>query len=231
MNIIITAGGTIERIDKVRSIANKSTGALSATIATEFKKQIPNANIIYICSVGAKQPNNATIIQIETIEELRIALQNNIKNATIIIHAMAVSDYKVQKIVDANTFYKLGKNAKALDKNKKLSSNDNIIMILEKNEKIISTIKKMNKEIFLVGFKLLVDVTDSELIDTGYKLLLANDCDLVVANDLKNIKDDSHIGFIIDKDKQTQKLNSKPLLAKALIKKILSDIAPLPHID
>ena len=46
MNILITAGGTTETIDGVRSITNTGTGRLGSLIADEFEKS-PMINNIY----------------------------------------------------------------------------------------------------------------------------------------------------------------------------------------
>lgn len=48
--VIITAGGTSERIDNVRKITNSSTGKLGCTIANEILSTLEDVEIYYICS-------------------------------------------------------------------------------------------------------------------------------------------------------------------------------------
>ena len=60
--------------------------------------------------------------------------------------------------------------------------------------KVISGVRSrsMNPNAYIVGFKLLVNSTDSELIYNATKQLYSNKLDLVVANDLRDIKGGDH---------------------------------------
>jgi len=69
-----------------------------------------------------------------------------------------------------------------------------------------------------LGFKLLNNVKNEELIDAGYNLLLKNNCALVIANDLKNINENKHKAFFIDKNKQLLEVNTKIEIANTLFK-------------
>jgi len=100
----------------------------------------------------------------------------------IIILAAAVSDYLV-----ANTVK--GKLRSALDHNIELT----------RAPKVISRIKEWHPECFLVGFKLMVRATEVELLTAARKSCDENDCDLVVANDLADIKASSHTLRILRK--------------------------------
>lgn len=64
--------------------------------------------------------------------------------------------------------------------------------------KIISTIKELSPKTFLVGFKLLDNVSNELLIDTAMNMKEKNNCNLVVANDLYNIRHGNHKTFIIN---------------------------------
>ena len=55
--IIITAGGTSEKIDNVRKITNSSSGKLALTIAKTLLKEYKDIWIDYICSKSALRPN------------------------------------------------------------------------------------------------------------------------------------------------------------------------------
>jgi phosphopantothenate-cysteine ligase len=63
----------------------------------------------------------------------------------------------------------------AINNENKLSSNiNNLIITLKKTPKIIGMIKKLQPETTLVGFKLLSNAAEEELIDIGYSLLEKN---------------------------------------------------------
>ena len=78
MNILITAGGTTETIDGVRSITNTGTGRLGSLIADEFEKSPIINNIYYICAENSFKPaaKKAKIITIESVSDLETAVKN-----------------------------------------------------------------------------------------------------------------------------------------------------------
>ena len=91
-----------------------------------------------------------------------------------------------------------------------------IIIKLKPTEKIISYIKKWNKDTILIGFKLLVDVSEEILIDNSKKMIIDYNCDYVVANDLKNINKYEHKALIIDKNLKYKKANNKQEISKII---------------
>ena len=204
MNVLVTSGGTIERIDNVRSIINMSTGRLGSLIAQEFISQ--GENVFYICSTATVQPD-ANIIYIDSVESLKAAITDLLKTTEIhiIIHAMAVSDYKIK-----HPF------------NGKLSSNaDTITITLEKTPKIISIFQELAPYSTLVGFKLLDNVSHDTLIESGYNILKKNKCTYVLANDLKDIDKNKHIGYLIDINKNYTSYYTKQEIAKAIVSKTI----------
>ena len=204
MNVLVTSGGTVEKIDNVRSIINRSTGKLGSLITEEFSLQ--GCNVFYICNKQALQPN-ANIIYIDSVDSLKGAITDLLKSTEIriIIHAMAVSDYRLK-----NPF------------NGKLPSDaDTITLTLEKIPKIISIFKELAPYSTLVGFKLLDNVSHEKLIDTGYNILKKNKCTYVLANDLRDINDNKHIGHLIDINKNYTSYYTKQEIAKAIVTKTI----------
>lgn len=238
MNIVITAGGTSEKIDNVRKITNSSTGKLGVLIANELiNKKLNEINkIFYVCSSRALRPNNEKIeiIEAESTSDLEKVVTHLLTNNKIdyFIHLMAVSDYTTNYVTNAkllseevkkngNNIEKIIKeNANILNDTKISSYEDNLIVVLKPTPKIISIIKKISPKTFLVGFKLLDGVTKERLIDVAKKLRDKNDCDLVVANDLSSIRKGKHIAYIIDKQDNEITCFNKENIAKKLIEKI-----------
>src|SRR5690606_29599775 len=101
MNLLITAGGTQERIDQVRSITNTSTGATALTISETLYANGKN-NIYYLHSKKSQPFANAKEnITFESSNDLENSLKEILQNTSIdvIIHAAAVSDFIVDKVV------------------------------------------------------------------------------------------------------------------------------------
>ena len=71
--------------------------------------------------------------------------------------------------------------------------------------KIFEKFKKLNKRIFLVGFKAEHDVSEKQLIGSAYDILKKADADLVVANDVgkkqRGFDVDTNEVFVVDKNK------------------------------
>lgn len=214
--IIITAGGTSEKIDNVRKITNSSSGKLGCTIADKLIQNYEEKidKIYYICSKTSYKPNNRKIEVVEVFDtnDLETTIKKLLTENKIdyFIHSMAVSDYTVDYVTTAeslalnidnninNNVLELICNHENKLNDSKISSNEeNLIIKLKKTPKIISLIKDISPSTYLVGFKLLDNVSEENLINTAFKLKEKNKCNLVVANDLENVRKGNHKAFII----------------------------------
>lgn len=238
MKIIITSGGTSEPIDSVRKITNNSSGRLGSLMAEKLCELKSVDKIFYVCSKSAILPINSKIETkiVSTVDSLLQTLKTTIQNEKIdyVIHAMAVSDYKVDYVTTSNILSeelhdmttkdiktKLQTQNLRLISDKKISSNmDELFIKLIKTPKVIAQIKKWDKNIKLIGFKLLVDVSQKELINVAYDLLKANDCEFVIANDLKKINATEHNALLIDRQKNIVKLHNKNEIVEKIFDKI-----------
>ena len=202
MNILITAGGTSERIDDVRRITNTSTGRLGVAIAQAFFGM--GCQIHYVRGLGAVKPEIAGISEyvIQSAQDAEDTLRSVIANNKIdaIIHAMAVSDFRLKSEFQG-----------------KISSDaDEITLTFAKVPKIIKLFRGLAPDAVIVGFKLVSGVSEGELVDTGHALLTKYDCDLVLANDAAQIDPNNHKGWLIGRDKSYQIFTSKEEIAKGI---------------
>ena len=147
---------------------------------------------------------------------------------------MAVSDYTVDYVTTAEKLTdSIKENSDILNsivnydkgiKDTKISSNeDNLIIKLKRTPKIISIIKSISPSTFLVGFKLLDNVSREKLLDTAIKLRDKNKCDLVVANDLNTIRNGAHQAYIIRSDNSYMVALSKDYIAEKIIEEMHID--------
>ncbi|MGM0219999.1 phosphopantothenate--cysteine ligase [Enterococcus sp. AZ126] len=249
MNILITAGGTSEKIDNVRSITNHSTGRLGKTIGEAFLAQ--GHLVTYVTTPQAVRPSsdsNLRLVEIETTNELESALLDEFKHQTFdsIIHSMAVSDFTTEATLSEDDFieklaaklttddslsdlanlteelyHSLDEISKSIQQEKKIpSKTDRLLLFLKKNPKIIAMLKQEQPHTILVGFKLLVGVSTEELIQVGQSILVKNSCDFVLANDLEEIRGNQHKGILIDSDGQTETAQTKNEIAQLIVKKV-----------
>ena len=206
--IIITAGGTVEKIDAVRSITNNSTGQLGTEIALAFSNK--NNEIIYIKGKNAVSPNisDTTEITIESAADLDTVLTQILANGDVdaIIHAMAVSDFRIKNAQD------IGKIS---------SDNDEITLTLEKIPKTITKLRGLAPNAILVGFKLTSGLKQENIIDKAHALLTKNNCDMVLANDASNLTPNGHVGYLVKRDKSFRIYNGKKEIAQAIMQEVL----------
>lgn len=217
-NILITAGGTSEYIDTVRKITNSGSGKLGAIIADTLDPK--DTRIYYVHSEKAILPRrreNIIFHPIRDTEDVLHAMQTYLQNYQIdwVIHSMAISDYTVDFVTNADmlnhylqengvSVENIKNNTNRYPANTKISSyEDNLIITLKKTPKIISLIKTMQPTTHLIGFKLLTKVSEEELISVAKELKEKNKCDYVIANDLINISAYKHKAFIIGEQVDT----------------------------
>lgn len=238
-NIIITAGGTSEAIDNVRKITNSSSGKLGMIIANELLKEDSVDTLYYLCSKTAFRPihDKVKVIEVGGTMDLKEKVESLLTQTKIdcFIHSMAVSDYMVDYVStasllaqaieenkDNNLITTIKENKNTIQANKISSHEDNLMIMLKPTPKIISLIKTISPKTYLVGFKLLDQVSEEELIEVATNLKNKNHCDLVVANDLNNIRMGNHKAFIIGENEQ-EIANGKEDIAKKLVKRIHTD--------
>lgn len=222
---VITSGGISEKIDNVRKITNSSSGKLGMTIANHLLESKSDITIYYVCSKNALRPNNTRvkIIEVAGTLDLKDKVESLLKNEKIdyFIHTMAVADYMVDYVTTVDKMKKSFLNNSDMEviKDTKISSyENNLVLVLKPTPKIISLIKKESPLTYLVGFKLLDGVSKSELIEVAKRLRDKNKCDLVVANDLEDIRNKEHKAYIIDKKDKVVEASDKEDIAKKLVR-------------
>jgi phosphopantothenoylcysteine decarboxylase / phosphopantothenate---cysteine ligase len=166
--VLITAGPTIEYIDPVRVITNQSTGKTGILLASEFVSAGSKVTMIYGPGIEIP-PKGVMVIRVETSAEMSDALRKEMKQKfDIVILAAAASDYTPEK-----------------PKRTKLDSDLlRISLKLKRVPKMINDIKKIQSDVFLVGFKAEANVSKRDLIEKAIEKLRQSGCDLVIANDI-----------------------------------------------
>ena len=117
--IVITAGGTSEKIDNVRKITNSSSGKLGMTIANHLLKENDDLIIYYVCSKNSLRPldERIKVIEIDGTISLKNKIENLLLNEKIdyFIHSMAVSDYMTDYVTTIERIKTSLRNSKDLN--------------------------------------------------------------------------------------------------------------------
>lgn len=211
MKILITSGGTKIPIDRVRSITNMSKGTFGSRIADAFfnegLKIFRNGNeydnsiekITFFMAKGSKIPTLQSVndetyedgyrpieyVEYSTFDDYKNGIEKLLTEETydIIVVAAAVSDYGVANYYNG----------------KYRSREDDMCIKLVKLPKILPIMRKLAPNSVICGFKLLVDSTEDELVEAMKKQITESDVDLVIGNDLRDIKVDNHSLMVISK--------------------------------
>jgi phosphopantothenoylcysteine synthetase/decarboxylase len=203
IKVLITAGPTWVKLDRVRILTNIFSGRTGLLIAQAFSKRGFRARLLLGPSRLDIKNTKFEIKRFRYFDELKDLLSRELKDKSIkaIIHSAAVSDYEPYKVHSA----------------KIPSSKKTLVVRLKPTTKLISRIKRKRRDIFLIQFKLEVGRKRKELINRAYASLVKNSSDLVVANDLDDFKGLSFKSYIIDKDKNVALVKNRKALASKLV--------------
>ncbi len=162
--VVVTAGPTREEIDPVRYITNYSSGRMGYAIAAAAKQR--GAAVTLISGpTSIKAPAGVDLIEVQSARDMQEAVLSASDEATIIVKAAAVADYR--PICRSDSKMKKG-------------SNHGWNLELEKNPDILAELGGMKKDWLLVGFAAETD----DLIANARKKLTEKNLDLIVANDV-----------------------------------------------
>ncbi|HNY13056.1 MAG TPA: phosphopantothenoylcysteine decarboxylase [Candidatus Wallbacteria bacterium] len=214
MNVLITAGGTEEIIDGVRSITNTSTGATGAAIAEKFIQK--GAGVVYVHAKRALKPSSlCEMVPFTDFSSLDSKLSELLSREKFdaIIHAAAVSDYSVAGIKAGDKTFAPSAAVKI-----ESDSGEGISLVLKKNFKIIERLREYssNKNITVIGFKLTNTPDERQRSEAVEKLLSKGGADFVAHNDLSGISAISHIVSLYSKNGVVAVFNTKVELAEGL---------------
>ncbi|MBR5913266.1 MAG: bifunctional phosphopantothenoylcysteine decarboxylase/phosphopantothenate--cysteine ligase CoaBC [Selenomonadaceae bacterium] len=204
--ILVTAGGTVEPIDPVRYIGNRSSGRMGYEIAEAARLQ--GADVILISAKSElPAPKNVKFIKIETAEEMRTAVLNEFDTVDAVIMSAAVSDYRVKNV--------------AAQKIKK--SAETLTLELVKNPDILKELGQLKKSQVLIGFA----AETENLLEYAQKKLAEKNLEMIVAN---NVTEEG-AGFAVATNIATLiyrngKIENFPKMTKAeLAEKIIARVA------
>ncbi|MDD3087192.1 MAG: phosphopantothenoylcysteine decarboxylase [Candidatus Omnitrophica bacterium] len=166
--VIITAGPTWVRIDSVRVISNIASGETGILLAEKFNKLGAKVTLLLGPVGRVILGSRIKVVNFKFFEDLRALLTKELrlKKYDIALHSAAVSDYRPAVVVS-----------------KKINSGlRNLKISLGPTPKIIDIFKKIQPDIFLVGFKFEPHASRPQLLKESQKQIVASGADLVVAN-------------------------------------------------
>ena len=162
--VVVTAGGTIEAIDPVRYIGNRSSGRMGYEIAKSAVNA--GAEVVLVSGNSNLEPPNGLkkFFKVESALEMREKVLNEFETADCVIMSAAVADYRVKNI----SAQKIKKSA------------ENLTLELVKNPDILKELGALKKNQILVGFA----AETQNILEYARKKLVEKNLNFIVANDV-----------------------------------------------
>ena len=212
--ILVTAGGTEEPLDDVRTLTNFSSGETGILIARELEKQGHDVHLMLAIKSKKYLPQDKTtaihITYFDTFSSFQEQFFSLLKTHSFdfVIHSAAVSDFHVSESSSTPS---------------KLKSEQTYNLQLVPNPKLINQVKdqSINKDMQLIGFKLTSTLDKNKKHESISNLFKNADCDWVIHNDMNDIKGGKFLFNLYSKSGRQQYADSKTQLASKIAEVIL----------
>lgn len=171
--VLVTAGPTCEDLDPVRTLTNRSSGRMGYAIAEAAQRR--GARVILVSGPTALEPPAAVEVEnVRTTEEMRRAVRARLEEASVVIKAAAVVDFRPAQVAPQKI--KRGRGP--------------LTLALEPTPDLLEEITAARGDRLVVGFA----AETENVVENARAKLRAKKLDLVVANDVTQ----NGAGFDVD---------------------------------
>jgi phosphopantothenoylcysteine decarboxylase/phosphopantothenate--cysteine ligase len=211
-SVVVTAGPTLEAIDPVRFISNRSSGKMGYAIAAAARDAGADVTLI-TGPTGLVPPAGVRTFPVESADDMKDAILAHLPRADVVIMAAAVADYRPIE--------------RATKKMKKKDLGNEMKLRLVENPDLLSAIvAKRRPGTIVIGFKA---ETGDATAEAG-RMLRDKKLDLVVANDIADPRssfgsDDDEVAFVSADGVERLPLLKKTEVARRLIEKLAERLA------
>jgi phosphopantothenoylcysteine decarboxylase / phosphopantothenate---cysteine ligase len=163
VNVLVTAGPTVERIDPVRFFTNRSTGKMGYALAEQAAKLGASVTLV-TGPTNLEYPKGVQVVQIESAQQMLEAVMQRYHEADVVIKSAAVADYRPKHVFDQKMKKQPGE----------------VVLELERTTDILRTLGERKEHQLLVGF-----AAETEQVDEyAQKKLASKNLDMIVANNV-----------------------------------------------
>ena len=200
--VVVSAGPTREKIDPIRYVTNRSSGKMGFAIAEAFLDE--GAFVTLVSGVTAlNPPSEATLIAIESAEEMYQAVNHAVTGADVLVMSAAVADYRPRQVAE----HKIKK------------SDTDLVIEMERTTDILASINRQG--LIKVGFA----AETEHLLESAQDKLSRKSLDMIVANiGPETMGSDVSQAFIIMRGAEPQELQrmTKSSLADAIVDRVVA---------
>jgi len=196
--VLVTAGGTREALDPVRFLGNRSSGKMGYALADAAQSR--GAKVILVSGPSALHaPAHCELIPVTTADQMRASVLERMTEATMIVKAAAVADYRPVVVSD-----------------QKLKRTGPLTLELQPTEDILAEVAHRRRPgQLIVGFA----AETENRMENGRAKLLRKGADAIVVNDVSV----EGIGFDSDQNAATFLTSTTSIEMSAMPKRELAD--------
>ncbi len=168
--VLVTAGPTVEDLDPVRFVSNRSTGRMGFRVAEAARDR--GARVVLVAGpTEVEPPAGVELVRVRSAQQMHDAVLTRGSEAQVVVMAAAVSDYRPAQVAE-----------------RKVKKSDGPLAIeMERTPDILKALGASKSGRFLVGFAAETEAVESYALDK----LRRKNADLIVANDVSR----SGLGF------------------------------------
>ncbi len=215
--VVVSAGPTLEDIDPVRYVGNRSSGRMGYAVAAEAARR--GAAVTLVSGPTAiAAPSGVEVVRVRSAAEMREAVVSRAASADIVVMAAAVADYAPVRAPE-----KITKDA------------GEMVLRLARTPDILSELGERRARgelgnVLLVGFA----AETSDVVGRARDKRRRKQVDLIVANDVSKADrgfdvDQNAVTLVTAEDELDVSLRSKAEVARAILDRVEALRAPAPH--
>jgi phosphopantothenoylcysteine decarboxylase/phosphopantothenate--cysteine ligase len=202
--ILVTAGGTREPIDPVRFLGNRSSGKMGHALAAAAVAR--GGRVTLVTASSLSDPVGCKVVRVSTADEMQRAVLGELAEATVVIKAAAVADFRARTVAP-----------------QKLRRDGGLTLELEPTEDIVAKIVAEKRD----GTIVIAFAAESENVEANARAkLVRKGADAIVANDISSpefgFDSDRNAGVFLTSNRAVNlRPGSKAMMAERILDEVI----------
>lgn len=216
--VVISAGGTIEPLDPVRFLGNRSSGRQGIALAQAAVARGAQVHLI-AANVHVPIPDGVRVTHVESALELRAAMRTEVAESDVVVMTAAVADFRPAQVIDSKIKKAPGRNPDPIE----LIENPDILAELVRERARVGQV--------IVGFAAETGDDDGDVLTHGRAKARRKGADLLVINDVsqgRGFGAETNDVTIVDSRGEVRRsaTGSKLEVANVVLDAVLQELGP-----
>jgi phosphopantothenoylcysteine decarboxylase/phosphopantothenate--cysteine ligase len=208
-HVVVTAGATVESLDPVRLLTNRSSGRMGRALARACYAQ--GADVTLVHGTGSTRPevdtHYADTVWVESGAEMLDATLDACADADALASAAAISDFTVETSAD------------------KIRSSEARTLALQPAPKLLDSVRESYPGLTIVGFKTETSGDDEAMTEEARRIMSRSGLAFVVANDASVMGAEETRALVVTEDDADAFSGSKLALSERIVEELVGVLA------